>query len=153
MRDMQKNKLYMAERVLDDHKYHFRRLADIQKYVDAILASEWWQDRSDVNEVTILMGNRNSGKAAAYPACASFRGKVYTHPFITLPGPWACTKRVVLHELAHVLTPTDVGHGPHYCGRFIEIVEEYMGRIDSKRLAKSMTDEGVKFTRYIPMAS
>lgn len=141
MRDNQKGKLYAAEAVLSKRPVHFRSLKQVQSYVDKIVGSGWWSDRSDVTHVAVVLGRKDSSKAVCYPPGHAWRGKRMPGWFLTLPPTWATTHATVLHELAHVLTPRD-GHGPGYCEAYVEIVKNFMGQYSAGLLEDSMRQHG-----------
>jgi putative metallohydrolase (TIGR04338 family) len=154
MRDTQKSKLYAAEQVLGKHDVYFKRLADIQSYVDKIVASDWWQERSKYKSVVVLLGRKDSGKAFA-SRHGRYNGTYYASPYIVLPGPWAATHSVVLHELAHVVhahSYNEQAHGPEYAKVYIDIVQQFKGSYSARQLRESFEQGGVKIAATSDMA-
>jgi len=74
MRDAQKSKLYSAEQVLRKHDVHFRSMPQMETYIAKIIASEWWQERSKIAKIDVVLGRRDSGKAF-YCSRGTYRGK------------------------------------------------------------------------------
>jgi hypothetical protein len=56
---------------------------------------------------------------------------------------WACNDWVVLHELAHRLTPTGEAHGPRFTGVLIGLVCRHMGQ-DRDELVNSAIEMGLR---------
>lgn len=142
MRDVQKNKVYIAERVLNQFPYYFKSLNEIQAFVDGVVGSDWWTARSPFRKVIALLGRKDSGRAFA-SGPGSYNGRSIPHPFIVLPGPWAATKQTVLHELAHVAAVGD-GHGPRFCRAYVELVAEFLSRVDARELEREMGRVGIR---------
>ncbi len=113
-RDNQRARLYRAEHEVDPG----RRLPTVpvlQAYVDALAATEWfrtrWPDRSF--EVRPGYGHRR--------ATADADG------VLQMPK-WARSELVVLHEVAHCVTPwTFASHGPEYAGVLLCLVRRAIG--------------------------
>lgn len=143
MRDIQKNGVYLAERVLVQFPYHFKSLNEIQAFVDGIITSEWWTARSSSRKVVALLGRKDSGRAFA-SGPGQYNGRSIPHPFIVLPGPWAATKQTVLHELAHILDAGACGHGPSFCRAHIDLVAEFLSRVDARELEREMRRLGIQ---------
>ena len=146
MGDKQQLRLYAAEQVIRDGARQFRSLEKAQVYVDKIVASDWWKDRSSVTEVKVFLGRKDSRTARAYRAGRRWRGMVQPCPFITIPPSWAATSAVILHELAHVITEGGESHGPEFCHSFLAIVREHMGVVAERKLKASMENHSVCFT-------
>lgn len=62
---------------------------------------------------------------------------------ITLPL-WARRPPVVLHEMAHRLTPNDEAHGPRFVGVMIGLLARHAG-FDADTLKASAEEQGVKY--------
>jgi hypothetical protein len=62
---------------------------------------------------------------------------------IKLPK-WARSQWVILHEMAHRLTPADEAHGPRYVGVLIGLVCRHLG-YDANRLMALADEGGVKY--------
>jgi hypothetical protein len=85
-----------------------------QAYVDDLLSRSWFQRRW--GRRTISVRHKVSGSATG-----SY-GKIH------LP-PWSRTEAVILHELAHNLTPTErAAHGPEFAGVYLELVRYAVGQ-------------------------
>lgn len=62
---------------------------------------------------------------------------------ITLPR-WARSRWVILHELAHRLTPKDEAHGPRFVGALIGLACRWLD-FDAVELMRMAEEHGVKF--------
>ena len=92
----------------------FSGWAEAQRYVDELLAGDWWGDRwPRVDRVRVAPSR--SGRWAGYclPGAHEVRLAVRREP-------------VLLHELAHVVTPGD-GHGPAFVAALLDLVRHQMG--------------------------
>jgi putative metallohydrolase (TIGR04338 family) len=145
--DPQQYRVYDAERVFNNGVgvIMFRSLDDIQKFVDKIVASDWWKDRCDVEAVRVFLGRKDSGTAKSYPRFASWRGIVQTVPFITIPPTWAATDIVVIHELAHTCAGLKERHGPVFARCYLDMLATFSSRSNALKLQKSFDAERVEY--------
>lgn len=113
-RDTQRKRVYEVERAtLWGHGRRFSSIAEIQTYVDDMLKQRWLVERFGFRRVDVEKGIEGT----------SARG--YSSGKITLPS-WAWHEPVVLHELAHVLAPSDCVHGGEFVGILRLFVRQQM---------------------------
>ena len=132
-RDNQRARIYLAEGELDAG----RRLPTVdrmQAWVDGLAATDWfvarWGDRAF--EVRPGFGHRR--------ATADQNG------ILQMPK-WARSELVLLHEVAHCLTPVDVAsHGPEYAGVLLALVRRGMGPGPAQLLEDAFGRERVRWT-------
>ncbi len=129
---------------------------------------EWERHASKTARLQMYMGDMTLEEAVAWatPIWRSERGRVglakvrapsierphwgqrsaLAHPDhrITLPR-WARNKWVVLHELAHRLTPHDEAHGPRFVGVLIGLVCRHIDGLDADWLMRLADEHGVKY--------
>ena len=130
-RDTQRARLYRAEFELDPG----RRLPTVEKlqaYVDALVAVDWfanrWPDRAF--EVRPGFGHRK--------ATADVNG------VLQMPK-WARSEMVLLHEVAHCLTPwTFAAHGPEYAGVLLTLLRRGMGPSPAQALEDAFDRQRVR---------
>ena len=140
-RDTQKSPAYHAEfmlRSLMDNAYEaptldffgstltlpqerkFGNVENVQAYVDRVLSLNWvratWPTASDQVRV-----RERKGQHVAHYSPGSCEIAV---PVLTT---WALREVVVLHEIAHHLTPADPGHGPEFTGVVRALLTEIIG--------------------------
>lgn len=148
MSDPQKYRLYAAERIAFPRDVigiqHFRSLAQMQAFADKVVASDLWQKQTDVEAVKVFLGRKDSSKARAYGRHSTWRGKTQSTPFITIPPTWAATTHIVLHELAHIGTQGD-GHGAKYAAFYLELVEKFISRTQSRKLRNAFDAQRVEY--------
>ena len=65
---------------------------------------------------------------------------------IRLPK-WAYRSDVVLHELGHVLTPSDPGHGRDYAACYLRLVAMFLGREAEVYLREGYRREKVRYCK------
>lgn len=133
-RDSQRARLYRAEGLVDAG----RRLPTVERmqaWVDGLVATDWfaarWGRRSF--EVRPGFGHR---RATADQA----------NGVLQMPR-WARSELVLLHEVAHCLTPaTLAGHGPEYAGVLLALARRGMGPATAQRLEDAFASERVRWT-------
>jgi len=132
-RDSQRARLYRAE----DEVGPGRRLPTVEKlqtYVDGLAATDWfdrrWQGRSfDVR-----------------PGHGHRRATADRNGVLQLPR-WARSEVVVLHEVAHCLTPVEfAAHGPEYAGILLSLVRRAVGPGTAQRLEDAFGRHRVRWS-------
>lgn len=144
-RDSRRSRVYEAEhlvhRLFDSADRHGTRLVDfhgsavtlpverrfgdldsVRRYVDAVLALGWVRQRWPGAAVPLAVRERLGSSRAEYEP---------TPPTLALPthrtgSAWALRELVVLHEIAHHLTP-GARHGPDFVDCLVTLVREIVG--------------------------
>ena len=125
-RDGQRSKLYRAERTVGAG-HHLPTVAHCQAHVDRVLASAWWQARFPALDQVQVRDGRGRRHA----------GALQNQGVILLPR-WSRRERVILHELAHLATPSSfAAHGPEYAAVYLELVQHFMGAAAARELAEA----------------
>ena len=133
-RDSQRARLYRAEGEVDPG----RRLPTVERmqaWVDALVVTDWfvarWGERSFV--VRPGYGHRRATADAV-------------NGVLQMPK-WARTELVLLHEIAHCLTPAIfASHGPEYAGVLLALARRGMGLGTAQRLEDAFIAERVRWT-------
>lgn len=143
-RDNQRQRVYDAEPALDPfsskagkHMLSAERLSTgnvsipaVQTYVDDLCRANWFQSRW--GRVSRYVRHKAYGRAT---------GGGYN---ITLP-PWGRQERVILHELAHTLTPSKyAAHGPEFAGVLLTLVQFQLGAEARRALRAEFTEHRVR---------
>lgn len=112
----------------------FGDLASIQRYIDLVLGLNWVRATWDRAYFPITVRRRKGTKFATYQ-----------HGEIAIPDQvdWAMRELVVLHEIAHHLSP-GAKHGPKFVGTFVALVTEILGPEAGFMLRVSMLDNGAQ---------
>ena len=137
-RDFQRQRCYDSENEVR-HKMpnnpRYEKVAEIEQYVDALFKKSWFKRRWGSTRVPSVHDGRGYVNACSYGG------------MIVLPR-WARTRLVILHELAHEVTPTSAGggHGRYWACAFLELVYYEMGEEAYKILRDSFKKNGVKYT-------
>ncbi len=102
------------------------RVADAQRYVDALVGSEWFQARwPHFTRATV----QRRGRGAVWSVAAAPDGPglavLPREGAVLVAGP--LRQPVVLHELAHLLLPGGSGHGPRFAETLLTLVRAEMG--------------------------
>jgi putative metallohydrolase (TIGR04338 family) len=115
--------VYAAEdAALGDAGRVFRDLGEVRAYVDELVASDWWADRwPHIDAITV--GRSRSRRFAGYAVEGAGAG---VSPEIRIAGGGALREPVLLHEIAHVVSP-GAGHGPAFVSSLVALVRERLG--------------------------
>ena len=102
------------EAALRDSGRVFRDLGEVRAYLDELVASDWWADRWPHIEA-IPVAHTRSGRFSGYALddTGGIRLGSLREP-------------VVLHEVAHVVTP-GAGHGAAFVTALLALVRERLG--------------------------
>ena len=92
----------------------FRHLGEVRAYVADLVASDWWADRWPQIDA-IPVGRSRSGQMSGYAVDGTTEIRL-----ASLREP------IVLHEIAHVVTP-GAGHGPAFVNALLALVRERLG--------------------------
>jgi hypothetical protein len=130
-RDSQRSKLYTAEGAFHGAP-DFKTVPECQAYVDSVMASRWvrarWKQR-----VTVHDGRGRSSASGG------------TSGRLNLPL-WSRSRYVILHEMAHVLTPYQyAAHGPEYAGVLLSLVHHILGQETAAKLRVSFKEHRVRY--------
>jgi putative metallohydrolase (TIGR04338 family) len=140
-RDFQRQKCYDAENSIRNgmlvNNNRLETVEEMQAFVDKICSYKWFKDRWGNKSITVKPGQRRRRA-----------GGHYGRSFITMPI-WSRSTLIVLHELAHAITPYDTGggHGRYWAATYLELVEKVMGKPDFLVLRESFKAHGVKYTQ------
>jgi len=119
--------LYRVEHeTLDGRGRRWGRVPEAQRYLDELVSSAWFFDRWP-HFVRVRVERR--GRGASWSTCefldAGGPGGRPTEG-VVLVAPAGLTEPVVLHELAHLLSP-GVGHDVAFAETFLSLVRHQMG--------------------------
>jgi putative metallohydrolase (TIGR04338 family) len=92
----------------------FRHVGEVRAYISELLASDWWAERWPQIEA-IPVSRSRSGRMSGYAVDGTREIRL-----ASLREP------VVLHEIAHVVTP-GAGHGPVFVNALLALVRERLG--------------------------
>ncbi len=132
-RDSQRARLYRAEGEVDPG----RRLPTVermQSWVDGLVATDWFVARWGARAFEVR------------PGFGHRRATADQHGVLQMPK-WARTELVLLHEVAHCLTPVTVAsHGPEYAGVLLALARRGMGPATAQLLEDAFARERVRWT-------
>ncbi len=139
-RDSQRARLYRAESSVAPG----RRLPTVERmqaYVDTLVEADWFAARwgGRAFEVRPGFGHR--------------RATADEHGVLQMPK-WARTELVLLHEVAHCLTPrTFASHGPEYAGVLVALARRAMNPATAQSLEDAFARHRVQWTlSAVPLA-
>lgn len=121
----------------------FASVESVQSYADRVLALNWVRARWDRAAEPILVRARSGASAAHYEP----ESAVMAVPPPIGSSAWALRELVVLHELAHHLSPAphQAPHGPEFCTRYAELVDGVIGPEAALLVRATFTGCGVRF--------
>jgi putative metallohydrolase (TIGR04338 family) len=120
----------------------FAELVDVQRYADAVLALNWVRATYPAAAEPVTV---KRGRAINTAKCGG--GVMTVNPDHTR---WALRETVVLHELAHHLTPHATAHGAEFRAAFLHLLEELVAPEAAWLLRVGYTDAGLT-TVYTPV--
>ena len=132
-RDSQRARLYRAEGEVDAG----RRLPTVEKmqaYVDALAGADWFLRRWGERAFDVR------------PGFGHRRATADEHGVLQMPK-WARSELVLLHEVAHCLTPRSVAsHGPEYAGVLLALARRAMSPGTAQCLEDAFVRQRVRWT-------
>ena len=132
-RDSQRARLYRAE----DEVGPGRRLATVealQAYVDDLRGTDWFRSRWGTPSFEVR------------PGYGHRRATADRNGVLQMPR-WARTEVVLLHEVAHCLTPaTFAAHGAEYAGVLLSLVRRAVDSGTAQRLEDAVASHRVRWT-------
>jgi putative metallohydrolase (TIGR04338 family) len=124
-RDRQLSVYAAEEAALAGAGREFRDLREVRAYLDELIGSDWWADRWPQVEA-IPVARTRSGRFSGYAVEGSAEIRLRTERQVKLPSVSNLREPVVLHEVAHVVTP-GAGHGPAFVDALLALVRERLG--------------------------
>jgi len=132
-RDSQRARLYRAEGEVDAG----RRLPTVERmqaWVDGLVATDWFVARWSARSFEVR------------PGFGHRRATADENGVLQMPK-WARTELVLLHEVAHCLTPTAfASHGPEYAGVLLALSRRGMGPATAQALEDAFVRQRVRWT-------
>jgi putative metallohydrolase (TIGR04338 family) len=103
----------------------FRDLREVRVYLDDLIGSDWWADRWPHVEA-IPVARTRSERFSGYAVEGTGEIRLRREGQVKLPRVGSLREPVVLHEVAHVVTPGS-GHGPTFVDALLALVRERLG--------------------------
>jgi putative metallohydrolase (TIGR04338 family) len=132
-RDSQRARLYRAEGTVKAGR-RLPTVTHMQSYVDTLVGADWFAARWSARSFEVR------------PGFGHRRATADEHGVLQMPK-WARTELVLLHEVAHCLTPrTCAAHVPEYAGVLLALARRGMGPATAQALEDAFAQEGVRWT-------
>ncbi len=132
-RDSQRARLYRAESQVDAGR-RLPSVARMQAWVDGLAATDWFVARWGARTFEVR------------PGFGHRRATADENGVLQMPK-WARSELVLLHEVAHCLTPaTFASHGPEYAGVLLALSRRGMGPGTAQLLEDAFARERVRWT-------
>lgn len=133
--DQQRATLYRAEDGVDSGR-SFADLDAVQEFVDQVTSSAYWERIPGAPQVVVVRDGRGRRHACA--------NETWFGAELRLPR-WSRSARVVLHELAHTITPRGAaGHGPEFAACYVRLVERFLSWEHGEALRAAFRLGGVR---------
>lgn len=155
-RDSQRSKVYKAEWMLRragaPGAERIESVHEIQVYLDKLTASAWWKR----NFPHVKFRRRRYGEPDSVILVKDGRGRSsaggcsYTQE-ISMPT-WSRTKAVILHEVAHVVSPRGAWHDWRFCANFLKLVQHCLGKAEADALKLSFKVHKVRYKAPVQRA-
>lgn len=143
--DFQRENVYRAGDQLGLANNPAMSIEDCQAYVDKILKSRWWRNRSSITTIPV----QNSPEPRTGEAKCHFNVQTLEIRDCVILVPALChTKRLILHEMAHFLNFGVSGlssHGPEFCAHYLDLSRHWLGRIEATKLRNHFKTNGVDY--------
>lgn len=134
-RDTQRSRLYAAEMIVRRGQ-EFTSVAEMQQYVDTVVARRWFRSRWGSRSVEVRDG-RGFRRATCYPRGDS--------AVVYMPRRSRC-QLVLLHEIAHAVQPPGTAwHGPEFCRIYLALVRHFMGQAEGTLLLAAYRAKRVRY--------
>lgn len=151
-RDFQVSKVYRAEEIVNGRPEpwiawgRLDSVWQIQGFVDEIMDSEWVQsfgekynDMLNVTDVRVTDGRGRRRPGVSVDGYTAFKVK--------MPRFSRCVL-LILHEIAHVLTPLEYSHhGREFCATYLQLTKRWVGKKERDELKAAFDICGVKYKR------
>ena len=139
VQDYQRSKVYAAEDKVFNKGLPatMESMESVRSYMDRVMGTEYWGRMKGWTRVTAADGR---GRRSA---CYKPSKKQVCFPS------WSRSEWIIIHELAHCLThrttKSGTGHGTHFVGHYLNLVEEMLSRDTAVQLAESFTQHGARY--------
>lgn len=137
-RDSQRGRVFKAEWAIPDEEQgrYLATVPQVQRYVDDVVLSRWWEGRSTIQQVDVKDGR---GRRSAVAFKFRFAG------VLRMPR-WSRTELVICHELAHLLTSSNApSHGREFCRNYLALLDRWCGNGLGRVLREQFRLHGVKW--------
>jgi len=155
IRDMQKAKLYRAEREAftgyDPACVRFETMKELDDYINGkVLQSSWWR----TYEIKGTGQHSQNRKRVAHPISRVTKMRISDGrgtriargggSWMNMPK-WARSKWVILHEIAHNIQFEDPGHGWQFAAIYLDMVGRFIGSEAKAKLKAAFKKHKVRF--------
>lgn len=121
------------EHATETRPLYYPATDSVQDYVDAVLATAWFRRRWGYQSISVSHSHGSGSHA-------------FDHGVIEMGCEHRRSESVILHEIAHILTPWPYAHhGPEFAATLLTLVKHQMGAEHATALRESFTSHGVKY--------
>lgn len=146
-RDSQRSRLYASEwEVFGWPKMKFRDMEELEEYLWSVLENRWVQQKYPIARDIV------SGKQKFRVLNGAGHRRALTvrqDDVISVAFPRKMRINwVVVHEIAHVLTPMEyAGHGREFCRTYLHLVKLFFGEETQNKLKAAMKKHKCKYSK------
>lgn len=146
-RDSQKSRLYASEwEVFGWPKMEFESMEQLEEYLWRVLENRWVQSNFPIAR-EIVAGTQKIKVSAGQGHRRAITKREPDFFRVSFPRQMRC-RWVVLHELAHVLTPWEyAGHGREFARAYLYLVKKFFGREMENKLKAAMKKHNCKYSK------
>lgn len=144
-KDTQRKRVYFSERtfatILGELNMRFEDHLEAQAYVDHMVSTTWWKKHfPKLSKVQV----KRTTERRSY--------SIYGRRTLWLSDN-QLDLRVLLHEMAHLVTPPDYdpGHGRNYTFNYLLIVRQFIGDEEADRLEEIFQKNEVKVNKLLSL--
>jgi putative metallohydrolase (TIGR04338 family) len=146
-RDSQRSRMYAAEwECFGWPKMEFKNMAELEEYLWEVLSNRHVQNKFETARELVdgTIPLKISNGAGARRAWARKNPELFWVSFPRLSR----TKHIVIHEVAHLLTPSGVpAHGREFCRNYLYLVKIMLGADKEKQLKAGMKKHKCKYSK------
>jgi putative metallohydrolase (TIGR04338 family) len=158
--DRQKQKVYDAERMVfswDDDGDLDGSVEAAEAFANKVAKSAWVKKNAGSTWTGWYYGPRRSGEVRAFHISRDYGGTNWSmvrHTYVRVRGRHlpviyltkSAMKRrwVILHEIAHWLSPEHEGHGPGFARMYLGLVRRFLGPDEARKLKAAFKEKKVR---------
>lgn len=146
-RDSQKSRLYAAEyECYGWAKMEFQSMPELEEYLWSVLENRHVLSKYKMAR-DIVAGTQKLKVSAGQGHRRALVRFELAHISVTFPRKTRC-KWIVLHEIAHMLTPREAAaHGREFARTYLHLVKLFLGKDTEKKLKAGMKKHKCKYSK------
>lgn len=140
-RDSQQSKFWNAWKNIDHGDQ--LKLLEPQEFVNEVVTSRWWKNRSEIRGIKVLYTKRNT-----YPVPEQYERGPYGWKLV-IPQNKTLTKKRLLIYMCHALHPANSAwHGTEFGQVLLEAIGRFCGKKEQDEFRRALRAERFKLSRW-----